>query len=109
MFEKICPGEEFLQRVPNPEDIILDGILQDGNQNVVEPAEEVAQAGETELDCHNDESQASEAGPDEKERNEAIISEADEETQGHSSGDAEQNVEIAEAKEQHVEEGKDLS
>ena len=99
MFEKICPGEEFLQRVPNPEDIILDGILQDGNQNVVEPAGEVAQAGGTELDCHNDEKQASEAGPDEKERNEASNSEAEEETQGHSSGDAEQNLEIAEAKE----------
>ncbi|XP_044176469.1 rab proteins geranylgeranyltransferase component A-like isoform X1 [Acropora millepora] len=99
VFEKICPGEEFLQRVPNPEDIILDGILQDGNQNVVEPAGEVAQAGETEHDCHNDEKQASEAGPDEKERNEASNSEADTETQGHSSGDAEQNLEIAEAKE----------
>ena len=99
MFEKICPGEEFLQRVPNPEDIILDGILQEGNQNVVEPAGEVAQAGGTELDGHNDDKQASEAGPDEKERNEASNSEAEEETEGHSSGDAEQNLEIAEAKE----------
>ena len=33
MFEKICPDEEFLQAVPNPEDIILDDFLQDGNQN----------------------------------------------------------------------------
>ena len=37
VFEKICPDEEFLQAVPNPEDIILDDFLQDGNQNVVEP------------------------------------------------------------------------
>ena len=37
MFEKICPDEEFLQAVPNPEDIILDDFLQDGNHNAVEP------------------------------------------------------------------------
>ena len=37
VFEKICPDEEFLQAVPNPEDIILDDFLQDGNQNAVEP------------------------------------------------------------------------
>ena len=24
MFEKICPGEEFLPKAPNPEDIIFD-------------------------------------------------------------------------------------
>ena len=33
MFEKICPDEEFLLPVPNPEDIILDDFLQDPNQN----------------------------------------------------------------------------
>ena len=109
MFEKICPGEEFLQRVPNPEDIILDGILQDGNPNAVEPAEEVVQAEETEHDSHNDENQGSEAGPEEKERNESSNTQEDKETQGHSLGDAEQNVEIADAKQQQVEDEKDLS
>lgn len=29
MFEKICPGEEFLPKAPNPEDIIYD----DGENN----------------------------------------------------------------------------
>lgn len=33
VFEKICPDEEFLQPVPNPEDIILDDFLQDPNHN----------------------------------------------------------------------------
>lgn len=33
VFEKICPDEEFLQPVPNPEDIILDDFLQDPNYN----------------------------------------------------------------------------
>ena len=37
VFEKICPDEEFLQPVPNPEDIILDDFLQDANQNATEP------------------------------------------------------------------------
>ncbi|KAL9971645.1 hypothetical protein ACROYT_G017841 [Oculina patagonica] len=37
VFEKICPDEEFLQPVPNPEDIILDDFLQDGNQNAAQP------------------------------------------------------------------------
>ena len=37
VFEKLCPDEEFLQAVPNPEDIILDDFLQDGNHNAVEP------------------------------------------------------------------------
>lgn len=44
MFEKICPDEEFLQAVPNPEDIILDDFLQDGNQNVEAEPEGEAQA-----------------------------------------------------------------
>jgi len=26
VFEKICPGEEFLPKAPNPEDIIFDDI-----------------------------------------------------------------------------------
>ena len=37
VFEKICPDEEFLQPVPNPEDIILDDFLQDANQNATQP------------------------------------------------------------------------
>ena len=37
VFEKICPDEEFLQPVPNPEDIILDDFLQDVNQNATQP------------------------------------------------------------------------
>ena len=37
IFEKICPDEEFLQPVPNPEDIILDDFLQDANQNATQP------------------------------------------------------------------------
>ena len=37
VFEKICPDEEFLQPVPNPEDIILDDFLQDANQNATHP------------------------------------------------------------------------
>ena len=44
MFEKICPDEEFLQAVPNPEDIILDDFLQDGNQNAEAEPEGEAQA-----------------------------------------------------------------
>ena len=49
MFEKICPDEEFLQAVPNPEDIILDDFLQDGNnQNAEEPVTgALADAGQT--------------------------------------------------------------
>lgn len=49
MFEKICPDEEFLQAVPNPEDIILDDFLQDGNnQNAEEPEREaLADVGQT--------------------------------------------------------------
>lgn len=43
MFEKICPDEEFLQAVPNPEDIILDDFLQDGNQNAEAEPEGEAQ------------------------------------------------------------------
>ena len=37
VFEKICPDEEFLQPIPNPEDIILDDFLQDANQNATQP------------------------------------------------------------------------
>lgn len=44
LFEKICPDEEFLQAVPNPEDIILDDFLQDGNQNAEAEPEGEAQA-----------------------------------------------------------------
>lgn len=44
MFEKICPDEEFLQAVPNPEDIILDDFLQDGNQTAEAEPEGEAQA-----------------------------------------------------------------
>ena len=56
MFEKICPDEEFLQAVPNPEDIILDDFLQDGNQTAEAEPEGEAQADavvqeSTEEDC----------------------------------------------------------
>ena len=36
IFEEICPNEEFLPAVPNPEDIILDDFLQDATQNASE-------------------------------------------------------------------------
>ena len=56
LFEKICPDEEFLQAVPNPEDIILDDFLQDGNQTAEAEPEGEAQADavvqeSTEEDC----------------------------------------------------------
>lgn len=50
VFEKICPDEEFLQPVPNPEDIILDDFLQDANQNGAEPGLD-AQADAVDPDC----------------------------------------------------------
>lgn len=53
VFEKICPDEEFLQPVPNPEDIILDDFLQDPNHN----------AAQTDLgDQQNDDSTSSGEG-----------------------------------------------
>ena len=54
VFEKICPDEEFLQAVPNPEDIILDDFLQDGNQNAGE-AEAGAQVDVVDPDSREDE------------------------------------------------------
>ncbi|KAJ7383782.1 hypothetical protein OS493_026316 [Desmophyllum pertusum] len=44
VFEKICPDEEFLQPIPNPEDIILDDFLQDANQNATQP--DIAEGGD---------------------------------------------------------------
>ena len=61
MFEKICPDEEFLQAVPNPEDIILDDFLQDGNQNAGEPVGG-AQADVVEPGSGEEESPAVETG-----------------------------------------------
>jgi len=43
VFEKICPGEEFLPKAPNPEDIIYDdGEIGDEKETGFEPEADIA-------------------------------------------------------------------
>lgn len=110
VFEKICPGEEFLQRVPNPEDIILDDFLQDGNQSAAEP-EGAAPAVETEPGISDEENKAFETRLEDKKVVADGSIQPDKECEDQPSSEGQQNRETDtdDAKQQHVEEeSKDL-
>ena len=61
MFEKICPGEEFLPRAPNPEDIIYDD--GEGNQPKESGFEPAGEADQPEGGASTKESKAEDGKP----------------------------------------------